>query len=295
MRATKLVQPTIALMFCIGTAAAGDRGFNFTTVDYPGSASTTPQGINPGGDIVGVWADSQGAQHAFVFRQGGFSSFDYPGAAYTDARGISPGGDIVGTYRMPGENPGLSFHGYLRQRDGTFVPLNFPGHINTMAQRILPDGTVMGCFHDHDFMASMHGFVFSGGQFSGLDMGATMNNGATPDLSRITGLFFDMTAAKWRGYVIQNGAFAAFDVPGSVFTQPWDMNPLGDIVGEFIDNTGTHHGFLLENGEFTSISFPGAGATGARGVNPGGDIVGRYVDATGAHGFLASRTQQHNQ
>jgi hypothetical protein len=248
---------------------------------------------------VGNYTDGGGRTHGFVLRQSMFSTFDYPDAATTFGYGINPAGDIVGSYRLPGETP-VDYHGYVLKRDGTFVPIdNFPGHINMIAQRILPDGTVLGCYHDYDTMASMYGMVLTNGQYSDVGIGASMNNGATPDLSLITGMFFDMAANpnRWRAYVIQNGSFTPFDFPGAStsLTEAWDMNPSGAIVGRYVDSTGMR-GFLLEDGQFTSISFPGAAVTRAHGINPGGDIVGRYVDSSGKiHGFLASRTQQHHQ
>ena len=297
MKVSKFASPMIVLMLCLATAAGSDRSMSFVTIDYPGATLTIAYGINPAGDIVGYYNDTLGSTHGFVLRQGMFSSFDYPGAATTYGYGINPGGEIVGSFRMPGETP-VSYHGYFLKRDGTFVPIdNYPGHINMIAQRILPDGAVLGCYHDYDTMASMHGFVLSNGQYSDVGVGASMNNGATPDLSLITGFLYDMAVNRWRSYVVQNGSFTPFDFPGAStsLTQAWDTNPSGAIVGQYIDSTGSH-GFLLEDGQFTSISFPGATATRAHGINPGGDIVGRYVDSSGkTHGFLASRTQQHNQ
>jgi probable HAF family extracellular repeat protein len=88
--------------------------------------------------------------------------------------------------------------------------------------------------------------------------------------------------------VIQNGNFQSFDVPGSTFTQAWDINPSGSIVGEFRDAAGVFHGFLRMGTEHTSIDFPAAIGTHAFGINPGGAIVGIYTDTNNVtHGFLA--------
>ena len=294
----RTVQCVLVVYVCVisSLTAAGQQRLTrarslFTTVDFPGSVSTSPQGINPAGDIVGVYVDAQGEQHGFLLSHGVFSTIDFPGAARTDARGINPAGEIVGGYALPGENA-LGIHGYQLAGSGEFVSIDYPGHINTIPQRILPDGTVLGCYHDNDFMGSMHGFVLRAGQYTGFDMGTTMHNGATPDVGRIAGLFFDMTLGKPRAYVVQDGNFNALDFPGSIATQAWDENPSGAVVGNYTDTTHVTHGFLEERGQFTSIDFPGAMATLARGINPGGDVVGRYVDAGGVtHGFLASHAQ----
>jgi len=77
-------------------------------------------------------------------------------------------------------------------------------------------------------------------------------------------------------------------VPGSKFTEAWDINPSGSIVGDFQDLTSVFHGFLRTVDGYTSIDFPAAIATHAFGINPGGAIVGTYTDSNHVtHGFLA--------
>jgi hypothetical protein len=285
----------IASAVSFGTAAAADRALSFTQIDYPGAIATRVVGINAGGDMAGLYTDASGQVHGFALRKGAFTSVDYPGAALTEARGIGPAGDIVGDYRMPGE-PALNFHGFLLTAQGQFVPIDHPDHISTMVQRILPDGSVLGCYHDHDAMASMHGFLLSQGQYSDLSIGYSWHLGATPGLGEVVGSFYDTTINKNRAYVIRSGSFTALDFPGANSTGLGDVNPAGAIVGSYSDGTGSH-GFLLENGEFTSILYPGAGptVTVVNGINAGGVMAGRYVDSTGTHGFVASPTPRHEQ
>jgi hypothetical protein len=71
------------------------------------------------------------------------------------------------------------------------------------------------------------------------------------------------------------------------------INPLGDIVGFYLDENYGQHGFLLRgNGAFTNIDAPGASplpflGTTANGINAWGDIVGQYFDSAGvSHDFL---------
>jgi uncharacterized membrane protein len=272
-----------------GDPDAGRPLYGFRTVDVPGAVGTTANGIAENGDVVGVFVDSANRQHGFRLSGNGFTSIDYPGAILTAARGIAPSGDIVGTYRMTGE-PAVNVHGFLLSKDGAFTRLDYPGHTNTIAQRILPDGKVLGCRHDRDIMASMRGVMLAGGGQSELDMEASMNNGGTPDLSLIVGLYTDMESMIGRAYMIVDGEFTGFDYPGAAFTAAWDASPSGAIVGVYQDADGAAHGFLLEDGAFTSIDFPGARDTRAFGINARGDIAGNYVDAARrTHAFVARR------
>lgn len=276
-----------------GTAIGQDEAV-FFSVDYPGATLTNAQGINPGGEIVGYYNDTQGKQHGFLLSGGSFTSIDYPGATATDARGINPGGDIVGVYTVAPGGP-ANMHGYLLSQ-GTFSELQYPGHPGLFAQRIAPNGDVYGCYHDTDTMGSMHGMSLMRMARSYMPMGfdavrASMRNGATPNDSTIVGLYTDLTTGLTHGYLVQNGTFEPFDVPGSNLTQAWDINPKGVVAGVFRDTTGKVHGFLLSAGAVTSIDYPSATATRAFGINSGGDVVGAFVSSDGkTHGFLRKVT-----
>lgn len=271
-------------------SAAPEREYSYFPIAYPGATSTTAMGVNARGDVVGSYSQA-GVSHGFLLREGTFTTIDVPGAAGTDARGISPAGDIVGGYWLPGE-PSVNIHGYLRRVDGSLEFLDYPGEINTIPQRILPDGTVLGCYHGSDMMMSMFGMWMRGAAHSAIEQEASMNNGATPDMRVVAGLFTDMSEpaprAPW-GYVIENGVFTRFRVPGSNLTAVWDVGPSGALVGVYRNAAGTH-GFLLEEGVYTTLDFPGATLTRAFGINAAGDIVGNYVAGGVVRGYLARPT-----
>lgn len=80
--------------------------------------------------------------------------------------------------------------------------------------------------------------------------------------------------------------FTTIDFPGASATYALGINPEGDIVGGFEDDSG-YHAFILRNGSFTSFDYPGATWTEARGISPQGDVVGMYgLDDNTVHGFL---------
>jgi uncharacterized membrane protein len=90
----------------------------------------------------------------------------------------------------------------------------------------------------------------------------------------------------------ESGKFTTINFPGAVDTveccsATLNINEEGQIVGGYMDASGTGHGFLLKAGKFSTIDFPGAVYTEALGINPGGHIVGEYLDANmKSHGFL---------
>lgn len=270
-----------------------ERTFTFSTIDVPGSLSTSASGINAAGDIVGAYTDAARRVHGFVLRRGVFTSIDYPDAARTDARGIGPDGEIVGTYTMPKDPglpfPGVTFHGYALSRDGVFRPVHDDDYLHEIPQRILPDGTILGCVHDTDTMGSMKGAAFGDDGAETITAFASMHNGATPDLRRIAGLYTNQAMMRTEGYIIDDGVFSPLVVPGSSLTAAWDVAPNGEVAGTYRNATG-FHGFIRTETGIITVDFPGAAATRVFGINARGDVVGSYVAGGRSFGFLARRT-----
>ena len=76
------------------------RGGSYTTLSVPGASSTTPQGINDGGEIVGSYYVNDPLHvKSFLYSNGSFNSIDVPGSLATDAWAINNKGHIVGDYR----------------------------------------------------------------------------------------------------------------------------------------------------------------------------------------------------
>ncbi len=313
------------------------QSFNFAPIDVPCSACpggiarrTAIGGINPGGDIVGTYTDTVGKQHGFLLSGGQFTSIDVPGALVgttgtlpTVARGIGPNGEIVGQFTAPVNSSApvdspeycpaagstACIKGFLYSH-GKFSAVLFPGHPGAIPGRITPDGSMYGCYHDFDVMASMFSAAWT--RFGDTSIAAdggelldpsksfpnSMHGGATPDGNTTVGFYIDMTTNHQHGYILQNGDLQPYDVPNSIQTVVWDINPGQEMVGTYKDNAGKQHGFLQLPGGSAPLtldvpSTPPFNAVGtiAMGINPGGVIVGQYADSSGhTHGFLAVPT-----
>jgi len=318
------------LLMLAATGAA--QGFDYVSIDVPCSACpggiarrTAAGGINPRGDIVGVYTDAVGAQHGFLLSGGQFSSIDVPGSLVgvagtlpTVARGISSSGDIVGQFVAP-YNPPISTtapvdsasycpaagsfactKGFLYSR-GEFVAVLFPGHAGAILESITPDGSMYGCLHDFDPMRSMFSAAWTrfgdtsltagGGELvdPNLSFPNSMHGGATPDGHTVVGFYVDMMTSHTHGYVLQDGVLETYDVPGSTFTVVWGITPGQQLAGTYKDGRGHQHGFLqLPDGSAPlPIDAPGATGTVIQGVNPDAAMVGQYTDSTGhTHGLL---------
>lgn len=272
----------------------------YITIAPPGARSSTAFGINDQGDVVGTYIDQNSVQHGFLLRNGEFTVIDFPGARSTIARGINVFGEIVGSYQLPGD-PALAARGFRRTTSGVFVNVKFPGSIWEIAQRILPDGTIVGCRHDNDQMQSMRGITIGKygtsamlGRYGASEIYAfaSMQNGATPDLRLFVGFWFNMMDNQPQGYMIENGVFTSFMVPGSNGTNAWDVNPDGAIVGVYRVGTNTLRGFVKTGETYVTIHYPESTNTQALGINAGGDIVGNYVLGGVTRAFLAREVEE---
>jgi probable HAF family extracellular repeat protein len=82
--------------------------------------------------------------------------------------------------------------------------------------------------------------------------------------------------------------FTPLDVPGVTRTLAYGINKSGQIVGVYVDQSGTH-GFLYADGIFTPVDVPNAPITEAQSINDRGQIVGYYQEQSGTHGFVATQ------
>lgn len=265
----------------VGVLSA-NSGFSagFRSIDVPGAVATRAFGINARGEIVGSYTDTTGT-YGFLWRKGEVTTIVFPGAISTEAWGINPRGDIVGRYRIAGD---AGTFGFLLRR-GVYTDISVPGHLHTLPIKIAASGVIVGCFHDTNFLQDMRGYVQRRDQVSSFELlPSTMHNGVARGGRLIAGISFDSPTVV-HGYVLDRGAYTQFDFPGATFTQAWDVNPSGKVVGYF--NPVTSHGFSRDRDGFTQIDVPGASWTRIFGINPQGDMVGSYADASGGvHAFL---------
>src|SRR5258708_39934470 len=56
------------------------QGPTFSTIDFPGAATTLAWGINTRGDIVGGYLNADKSDHGFLLNGGQYSTIDFPGA-----------------------------------------------------------------------------------------------------------------------------------------------------------------------------------------------------------------------
>jgi probable HAF family extracellular repeat protein len=135
-----------------------DSGGAYTTIDPPGSFTTTVTAINAKGQIVGSYQESGGGpEHSFVYSGGTYTILNVPGGTDTTADSINNKGQIVGSYLDgSGQQHGFVYSG------GTYTTIDPSGigsgpnafSINNSGQIV---GPYFGNGTEHGFLANPAG------------------------------------------------------------------------------------------------------------------------------------------
>lgn len=260
------------------------------TFDYPGTGnSTTPFGINQGGDIAGDFADPSNATRGFIrFRDGSFSAplvDPNDTANFTRGLGINSA-TVTGQFFNVADNV---FHGFFLN-GGVFTQFDFGANLSTNVVGINDAGDFVGIFGSST--QPNQPFVNIGGTSTVIGVpGATTGEADGIDnLDRVVGVY-SSDAVNFHGFLRQANGSLNFpiDFPGSAQTLPRGINDRGWIVGRYINPDASVHGFFLKlPGTFITFDYPGAIETSLNGINNAGLISGRYTDGAGLrHGFVA--------
>ncbi len=233
--------------------------------------------------------DSTGFQAVISPHAYTFSTIDFPGATETRAFGVNDHGDVVGWYQDSAGN----IHGFLLSK-ATFTSIDVPGATLTQARGINDAGRIVGLYTDN-IGGGEHGFLLSRRSFTPIDFlpGGVHTDALGIDAEGdIVGSYDTGDITTSHGFMLKKGRFTSFDDPVAALTTTgaFGINPRGQIVGVFSDNSGASHGFLLSAGNFTTVDDPlGVSDTSATGINAPGQIAGNYFGSDGvSHGFLLS-------
>jgi probable HAF family extracellular repeat protein len=220
------------------------RGGQYITIkdppnSFPGLTYATD--INDRGEIVGHFAYNSGIAGFLLSRDGHYTTLVDPnGVGLTIANGINDRGQIVGYYDNPTNQP----NGFLLS-GGQYTTIDYPNSQYTVTGGINNRGQIAGVYLDAN--NTEHGFLRSlDGQYTTLDdpKAGVFGTWATGinDRGQITGWYWDANV-NVHGFLLSGGQYTTLDDPNGVNTSPYEINDLGEIVGQYGNATGTH-GFL---------------------------------------------------
>jgi uncharacterized membrane protein len=323
LRGTRPIVAALAMSLAATTAMAAaalvTQTYKFRSFAYPGAASTDGRGINNSGQIVGQWQDSARVAHGFLLSDGVYRSFDVPGALGTYPQDINDAGTVVGLYTQwpekvlydaNGERVCCASYGFVRTPDGQFLTVDYPTTNSeipiTWLFGINNVGRMVGGYNEFELAVpntsshGIHSFVFDGAAFTPIDFPSTVARVHIPvtyavdvnDAGNIVGGYNDDTEYQSRhGFVLRNGVYSTFDMPAADFTDLFDINNFGEIIGEssrcasYAFLYSPKRGFSCITG--TPITKPKIVPSLAFGMNDAGELVGGTGDGS-QMAFLAT-------
>jgi probable HAF family extracellular repeat protein len=258
--------------------------YTYSDIQFPGSISTTPRGINNKGDVVGNYQNSSGV-FGFVFSSGDYTTVSCPGATQgTYAQGINDNGVIVGYYSTDRKNYGFVYANGKCKR----LP-DFNGSA-VSASAINNAGVIVGSY----FVATdvTHGFELKDGKYTDISAPNSHTTAAVGINAAgvVSGSYYDASGAEY-GFLLRGGTYQIISYPSAVGkTQVEGLNDQEFVVGSYIDSsTHADEGFLDRSGKFTKITAPGSVTTSANAINNSGVIVGAYFNGgVNPQGFMAT-------
>ena len=139
------------------------RAFKFTQFSAPEVDSTEPWKSNRRGQIVGRVVMGP-EQRGMIYDGKRFTIFDVPEATQTQGYGINDAGQVVGLFYDSTNR----YHGFLRERNGTFTKLDVPGAVNTHTTEINNAGQIIGYFEEAS--GNLTGFLLDDGVYTPLSI-----------------------------------------------------------------------------------------------------------------------------
>lgn len=309
-----MVLVVFGTMACLsGTAMAVD--YVFQGIVIPGASYSVAYGINDT-TVVGKFYDQNG-RHGFTYdiATGTVVTLDFPGPDIieTVATGINGAGNVVGYYR----DRFLGRFGFYY--DGSYATIEQPGAWMTMAYDInynagTGDEVVTGAYLNFPMFEGV-GFLYDivSAGFQDFQQGFYTNGLGINDAGETVGSIWQepenllLPSYDQFGFFRDAGgtvtAIKYMDIDTCFYTDTWDINNSGDILGNFscFSDMGGYGGFLIntsvlpnyDDGDFNVINFTNPPVPAPfywvyYGINDAGTIVGGYMDSSGWHAFMAT-------
>jgi probable HAF family extracellular repeat protein len=226
---------------------APSRGFlynsrGFIKIDYPDAITTSAQGINDLGQVVGTFRFLRKSEIRHGYRYDISSQrysmpFDCPSPAVdTGIHKINNLGQFVGGISLDLEDT----HGYVSDNGGGCTQINVQGSPNTNAYGINKFGHIVGIYGEAIGQERSFLRINETTDPTLIDVRNAITTTAQGinDLGEIVGYFKDSIGVH--GFLYYNGDYTTIDIEGAINTQIFDINVRGEIVGSFQDWSGIH-------------------------------------------------------
>jgi probable HAF family extracellular repeat protein len=284
MRTTLLFAIGLAILASSANSAEVTR-YMLTDLGTLGGSSSEAYRVNDSGEVTGTSYLANGAERAYVYRNGTMTAIGRADDLYSIGYGINNAGQVVGETVSASE----AQHVFVQGRDGILTDAGAMGGLGATAMAINNKGWITGALSVN---YGRHAYLYRDGITT--DIGPLMNNGYSVshglnDSGQVVGAVDGWTSGYTRGFVYSNGVVTDVGTFGGRESNAFEINNSGQVVGWANRADGSTAAFLYSNGVKVDIgTLLGAGANAdARGINDLGDIVGYSQTANNSyHAFL---------
>ena len=211
----------------------------FTTYDFPGSQNTYFFALGNNGNAAGHYQDSDGLFHGIVLENGELRQYDFPGSVQTEIYGISDTtGALTGNFT---DDSGI------RRGFTADTIVEAPGALETYAD-FVSAGRLVGSYVDAEGI--YHPYARTpAGRFISIDLpgAATLEYMFVHGINDVGTI---IARSKRVGDIPRTyvGTFREglqeLAYPDSVFTEGYNINQDGSVVGHYQSADGRVHGFI---------------------------------------------------
>jgi hypothetical protein len=251
--------------------APAEAHYSFVTLAFPGAISTTADGIDNAGEVVGLYANADLSVHAFSYSHGAYSTLNLnlPSdvASHLIGLEISPNGQVIGGNYSP---TGTTQHGFVLN-GGSYAAVDQPGAANTAIVGVNDNGQAAGFFG----ASKTTPFLYSGGAITPLSPPNLFRGRASwiDAAGDVVGTYAEIGIGSVGFLCPSGGTCQDLAVPGALSTAARAIDDAGDVFGSYNDGS-LIHGFVDSGGTYSTIDVPGAVATALVAVSGNGEAVG---------------------
>jgi probable HAF family extracellular repeat protein len=246
------------------------------------SASSSADGINGRGDVVGTRELPGTAAQVFIYKNGRIQNLTTPPSFDGSfATGINNSDEVIGesgVVQDPQRAPTNSTFLYLANRTRVTIQES-QGPVYPEVNSINNPGAVVGSFDAGVTGPLQHAFIYRNGQTQdiGTLLGAGFNDARSiNNAGQVVGTI--NSGAVQKAFLYSNGRVLSLGnfVPESINDQGW-------MTGEvFNQNGNTYTAILYAGGQLLKLgTLPGFTNSGGVAINNGGEIVGLCSNAAG--------------
>jgi probable HAF family extracellular repeat protein len=164
--------------------------------------NTLPYDINNKGQVTGVYEDSNGNKHAFMYGDGAFTTLDDPAAAGSVSpfvAGVNNDGQVLGRFI---DSKGYE-HGFLYS-GGHFTTFDVPGGTSTSPSAINNAGQIIGTYVDPAIGNMQRGFIATPDESCSIS--GTVKDGKGSPLAGVVMALAGVSSAKTK--TASNGSYS---------------------------------------------------------------------------------------